>query len=176
MHLLRQTLNTLHVILQSEESFIHAYCSACMTSAEDPVHACIMKCVKTCTFPAHWVPHHGGSKMLIFSWQCQVLTLAHQIVPDMLSRNAADSLWEDLRFLLDMEPPPSGAAPGLHSQGVSVLAVDDAVTALEESLDWPRIMRGTALGTPAGETASLPCHSSNSQACCRAPYCIMLCL
>ena len=82
----------------------------------------------------------------------QIVTLAYQINPEMLSRNASETLWEDLRFLLDMELPqgplPGGA--GLH-QGVTVLSVDDAVSALEESLDWQRALRvNIQNSTPAG--------------------------
>lgn len=76
----------------------------------------------------------------------QIIALAHQINPEMFSSNARETLWEDMRYL-DMELPQ---ASGMQSNGVSVLSADDAVSALEESLDWLRILRVNALVGPTG--------------------------
>ena len=83
----------------------------------------------------------------------QILTLAHQINPEMITRAGGGTLWEDLRFLLDMEVPQGPAGMGFGSgqtNGISALSVDDAVGAVEEALDWPRILRVNTLGAAAG--------------------------
>ncbi len=48
----------------------------------------------------------------------QVLALAHQLNPAVLRRGAGDSLWDELRFLLDMQP---AEPPTLDSVSAQVL-------------------------------------------------------
>ena len=68
----------------------------------------------------------------------QVLTLAHQLDPNILRRGVSAGLWDDLRHLLDMLPQPDAEGDprlGLASchKGPSILATDAAVTAVEVS-------------------------------------------
>ena len=66
----------------------------------------------------------------------QVLTLAHQLDPNILRRGVSAGLWDDLRHLLDMLPHAVGDGdPRLgmvtSQRGPSILATDAAVTAVE---------------------------------------------
>lgn len=66
----------------------------------------------------------------------QVLTLAHQLDPNILRRGVSAGLWDDLRHLLDMLPQPDAEGdPRLgmitSQRGPSILATDAAVTAVE---------------------------------------------
>ena len=68
----------------------------------------------------------------------QVLTLAHQLDPNILRRGVSAGLWDDLRHLLDMLPHAEGEGEGdprlgmiTNQRGPSILATDAAVTAVE---------------------------------------------
>ena len=72
---------------------------------------------------------------LVFS---QVLTLAHQLDPNILRRGVSAALWDDLRYLLNMLPQAEGEGEGdprlgmiTTRRGPSILATDAAVTAVE---------------------------------------------
>lgn len=73
-------------------------------------------------------------------WVLQVLTLAHQLDPNILRRGVSGGLWDDLRHLLDMLPHADGEGEGdprlgmiTNQRGPSILATDAAVTAVEVS-------------------------------------------
>lgn len=68
----------------------------------------------------------------------QILTLAHQLDPNILRRGVSAGLWDDLRHLLDMLPHTEGEREGdprlgmiTTQRGPSILATDAAVTSLE---------------------------------------------
>ncbi|KAL3140810.1 hypothetical protein ABBQ32_005353 [Trebouxia sp. C0010 RCD-2024] len=76
----------------------------------------------------------------------QILTLAHQLDPNILRRGVSAGLWDDLRHLLDMLPHTDGEGEGdprlgmiTTQRGPSILATDAAVTALEDAIDWRRL-------------------------------------
>ncbi|KAK9812968.1 hypothetical protein WJX72_006606 [[Myrmecia] bisecta] len=94
----------------------------------------------------------------------QILALAHQLGPDVWRRGAADALWEELRYLLDMQPneaPSLDAKSATHkpSIGPTVLGADDAVTAMESAVDWMRLHKLWLPGVPM-PASSFPTTSS----------------
>lgn len=89
----------------------------------------------------------------------QVLTLAHQLDPNILRRGVSAGLWDDLRHLLDMLPHAEGEGEGdprlgmiTNQRGPSILATDAAVTAVEvrscEDLPSPPLPRTPNLPQP----------------------------
>ncbi|CAL8466428.1 g5964 [Coccomyxa elongata] len=96
----------------------------------------------------------------------QVLALAHQLNPSILRRGAGEALWDELRYLLDMQPAEPPALDGVSAQspaaaaGPSVLGVDAAVSALTDAVDWTRLRHfslpaANSLPTPGGQAPRL---------------------
>ena len=90
----------------------------------------------------------------------QVLTLAHQLDPNILRRGVSAGLWDDLRHLLDMLPHAEGEGdPRLgmvtSQRGPSILATDAAVTAVEVRSCPPTPPTHTDTHTPHAHTSSL---------------------
>ena len=117
----------------------------------------------------------------------QVLTLAHQLDPNILRRGVSAGLWDDLRHLLDMLPHAEGEGdPRLgmitSQRGPSILATDAAVTAVEvkscpsylKSLP-PRLTHTclfpcpSALETEITKPEAHHCHHVNRSTSCPSP-------
>ena len=108
----------------------------------------------------------------------QVLTLAHQLDPNILRRGVSAGLWDDLRHLLDMLPHAEGEGdPRLGmittQRGPSILATDAAVTAVEVNSCSPSALPPQSLLLPSPpNNIPLPlpivpgCDSTNGSALC----------